>query len=331
MCKRVVLLTLNIYRQLHLHVCRLYCFYPFQALLIKLEMNSSLLVSDSVFINVSESKFKFHDYSADDTKFDITSVDDDDSQLDSSIDKQKNFCNKNIESVPITMTREEAMKLVNIAASLLQVNIKRYLQQKKFKVILLRHKSAIKIQAVWRGYSVRILNKKVIEKFKYELPIKILQQCLNYQDIMHQKSLQAVLMNQESLVAAVYALTCEVENLKMLAVHSEKQSNFSSEHFPFNIKKYNNNVNFETNGKNLVEQNTDDMPNVKYISTMSDVNYSSLNFSEDFNSNVESKNSNLETILQEVNVPNPDNDSNTDNNGGNEMCPSLNLSEEINL
>lgn len=62
----------------------------------------------------------------------------------------------------VIMTAEEAMRLLNIAATLLQSNVKSYLQRQKYKAMLKRHKAAIKIQAVWRGYRIRNLNIKIV-------------------------------------------------------------------------------------------------------------------------------------------------------------------------
>lgn len=62
----------------------------------------------------------------------------------------------------VIMTAEEAMRLLNIAATLLQSNVKSYLQRQKYKTMLKRHKAAIKIQAVWRGYRIRNLNIKIV-------------------------------------------------------------------------------------------------------------------------------------------------------------------------
>ena len=117
-------------------------------------MNSSLLESESIFIPCPEEELP-----------EIPSLYN--SLLLHSNNASPNNWKNDVQQSPrtpstVVMTAEEAMRLLNIAATLLQSNVKSYLQRQKYKTMLKRHKAAIKIQAVWRGYRVRNLNIKIV-------------------------------------------------------------------------------------------------------------------------------------------------------------------------
>jgi len=101
-------------------------------------------------------------------------------------------------SSSVVMTTEEAMRLLNLAASLLQANIKMFLQRKKYLNYLKRYKSAVKIQSLWKGYHTRNLNQNII-KLKNDHFMKVLQLNLSKFAGNNHMKLDFV-MKQQSLV-----------------------------------------------------------------------------------------------------------------------------------
>ena len=135
-----------------------------------MKMNSSLLESESIFIPCPEEELPERPSLYN-------------SLLLHSNNASPNNCKNDVQQSPRTpstviMTAEEAMRLLNIAATLLQSNVKSYLQRQKYKTILKRHKAAVKIQAVWRGYRIRNLNIKIVN-MKMEMMKKTFEKKLN--------------------------------------------------------------------------------------------------------------------------------------------------------
>ena len=153
-------------------------------------MNSSLLVSESVFVGFEAEVPPNQEDQIDelksltwaqlismdkDKKISIKDSTDNTKSLEnSSVFSSVNPTNPSIKENRIEMTQMEAMRLLNLAASLLQANIKRYFQQKKYQHFLLQYKAAIKIQALWRGYHTRCLNLQILH-LKHEFFVRNLQ------------------------------------------------------------------------------------------------------------------------------------------------------------
>lgn len=117
-------------------------------------MNDSLLQSESIFIPLDSSV----------------------NTLASQDLKMEDECVIESKYPPISLTQEQAMRLLHIAASIIQSNFKRYLQQKRYQIKLREKKAATKIQALWRGYRTRNLDVKVMQlKHKY-----LIRQFQNY-------------------------------------------------------------------------------------------------------------------------------------------------------
>jgi len=111
-------------------------------------------------------------------------------------------------SEKIVMTEEQAMRLLHIAASLLQANIKRYFQQKRYIKMLKERHAASKIQALWRGYRIRNLNIKT-QNLKYQfLCEKFKSFCL-----LEQKNMSLLTEAIVSLSSNVEELTKQMPNL----------------------------------------------------------------------------------------------------------------------
>ena len=104
-------------------------------------MNDSLLQSESIFIPIDSS---------------VNTLASQDLKTEDDCDIQGKY-------PPISLTQEQAMRLLHIAASIIQSNFKRYLQQKRYKIKLREQKAATKIQALWRGYRTRNLDVKVLQ------------------------------------------------------------------------------------------------------------------------------------------------------------------------
>ena len=104
-------------------------------------MNESLLQSESIFIPLDSSV----------------------NTLASQDLKGEDECGIERNYPPISLTQEQAMRLLHIAASIIQSNFKRYLQQKRYKIELREKRAATKIQALWRGYRTRNLDVNVMQ------------------------------------------------------------------------------------------------------------------------------------------------------------------------
>lgn len=109
---------------------------------------------------------------------------------------------------PIQMTHEEAMRLLNIAASLLQAHIKRFFQQRRYQKMLKEHNAATKIQAAWRGYHTRYLNMKIFYKKHKYITNKSQQHILEIRKTFHNKV--SVMMKQQTVLLDTLTKTlCE--------------------------------------------------------------------------------------------------------------------------
>ena len=107
-------------------------------------MNESLLHSESIFIPLDSSAntLASQDFKEDESDYMET---------------------QQINRPPISLTQEEAMRLLHIATSIIQSNFRKYSQQKRYKDKLRENKAATKIQALWRGYRTRNLDVKVMQ------------------------------------------------------------------------------------------------------------------------------------------------------------------------
>uniref|UniRef100_A0A7M5WWV4 Uncharacterized protein n=1 Tax=Clytia hemisphaerica TaxID=252671 RepID=A0A7M5WWV4_9CNID len=122
-------------------------------------MNDSLLQSESIFVPL-------------DTSMDIDTIASQSFLINSfETDVPHSVISKPKTPQKITMTQEQAFKLLHIAASIIQSKFKGYLQRKRYQSLLKENKAATKIQALWRGYRTRNLDVKII-KIKHDLLAK---------------------------------------------------------------------------------------------------------------------------------------------------------------
>lgn len=156
-------------------------------------MNDSLLKSESIFIPLDSS---LHTMLSE-------------SEGNSSCEEQ----NGN----QILLTQEEAMRLLHIAASIIQSNFKSFVQQKYYKRALQEHKSAIKIQAFWRGYRTRNLDLKVM-RLKHEY---LIQQFQNY--------FLAELETKSIFAESLLNLSSKVEELSLKSTTRNLKNTVSSD------------------------------------------------------------------------------------------------------
>ncbi|XP_028414021.1 protein PFC0760c-like [Dendronephthya gigantea] len=92
------------------------------------------------------------------------------------------------DDLPI-MTEEEANKLINLAATIIQSRIRGFLVRRKFDFSKYKriHIAASKIQALWRGYYFRCYSKQGLD-FRREIRIRRLQKYISTLCLMMQRS-----------------------------------------------------------------------------------------------------------------------------------------------
>lgn len=179
------------------------------------DMDSSLLVSESVFLKISNGDLShecinFHD-SIEDLREELKSLSWD--QL-IELDNDKGFSSTMDEtSGPVHMTKSEALKLLNIAATLLQRNIRRYFQQRKYQHFLKVYKAAVKIQTAWRGYRTRNLDVCVLQ-LKHDYIISKLQNKIDDMDNYYKHKIDYLHQDKQLMTQIISLLYKEIESLK---------------------------------------------------------------------------------------------------------------------
>jgi len=180
--------------------------------------DASLLDSESVFIKIhDESPSKSPNYtdSIDELQDDLKSLSWDQLiTLDLEESSQITPTNGNMYE-KVKLTKHEAFKLLNMAATLLQRNIRRYFQQKKYRNFLIAYKAAVKIQSAWRGYRTRNLDTKVTG-IKHDYMMRKLQEQMSTMNENYKKKLDAANRDKSLLIQIVSVLSKELEQIKNL-------------------------------------------------------------------------------------------------------------------
>lgn len=209
-------------------------------------LNSSLLISESIFVpivevdaSISQNLSELHistnkpqieqegNYYNSSNSYNQPTTPDPDLNL--LMDNSK-LSSMELVKPRISITQEEAMRLLHLAASLLQAHIKRYLQQKKYQTLRLKYHAAVKIQSTWRGYKTRNLDVALLQK-KLQYLTSQLQRGIALNDQKYQDQFNLLRNQNEGLVKTLLIVINEVSMLKSASSRSEiiKDSNVITE------------------------------------------------------------------------------------------------------
>lgn len=113
------------------------------------------------------------------------------------------------------MTEEEALRLLSLAATLIQAHVRGYLVRKKFDFFLYRRKknAATCIQAAWKGYRARTRDIKVVN-IRNELRIKRMVSVINNLYSIIDREHDEAVKSREKMKTVIKYLWSQIEEQK---------------------------------------------------------------------------------------------------------------------
>eukprot|EP00794_Sanderia_malayensis_P000186 gene186-799_t len=122
----------------------------------------------------------------------------------------------------VSMTAEEAVRLLNLAAAMIQAYVRGFLQRRKYQTFMKRFKAATKIQAAWRGYYTRCLDFDLINTRKDQAVIQLSQR-VNVLESDLQR-LQAEKDKDKSIMAEIFKIMMQEINTQRDQLNRLEQS-----------------------------------------------------------------------------------------------------------
>ncbi|XP_046847336.1 uncharacterized protein LOC124440955 [Xenia sp. Carnegie-2017] len=128
--------------------------------------------------------------------------------------KNASYCGTNVENEFPMLTEEEASKLINLAATILQAQIRGFLVRRRFNFIEYKrlNVAAMKIQAAWRGYYFRKYSARGLS-LRNEIRVKRLQKYICTLCMVIQKKNTEHENETSRLLEIISLLCCKLEKV----------------------------------------------------------------------------------------------------------------------